>query len=356
MRVWLEVNIKKLKNNIETLKKKIGNKKLIGVVKANSYNMGAVRITKELIKCGVDFFAVATIEEGIELRKNNIEENILVLGGVFNEELNLAEKYNLHIALATMEQLKYIKENKIDVKCHVKIETGMGRVGFSFNQLKELKEYIIKKNIKNVIGVYTHLSVSDCKGEENKKYTIEQIEKFNLFGEIDTIEYRHILNSGGILYYSDRDNGNYARAGIIQYGFCGEEKIKGYENIFKLKSKVLFIKTLDEDSDISYGRTVRLKKGDTIATIAAGYADGFKREISNKGKITINNVECLVVGKVCMDMFMAKLPDEIKENVKIGDEVILYGDNILEQAKVMNTTVYEIMTGIGSRVKRIYID
>ena len=356
MRTWLEVNTKNLRYNIGKIYEKIGDRKIIGIVKANSYGLGSVEITKELIKCGIDFFAVATLSEGMELRKAGIKEKILILGGVFDDELIDAEKYDLHIALSRFDQLVYINKNKIQVKCHLAIETGMGRIGFNFQEVEKVKEYVKENNLKNIIGVYTHLSVADEEGEENKVYTENQIKKFNNFGGIDTIKYRHILNSGGILSYSGKDNGNYVRVGIVMYGICGEKWIEGFKPVITFKSKVLFIKTLIEDMDISYGRTCSLKKGDMVATIAAGYADGFKRGALNKITVNINGRACQVVGKVCMDMLMAKIPEDMVGKIKIGDEVVLYGENLVEKAKMIGSSTYEIITGINPRVKRVYIE
>ncbi|NME35550.1 MULTISPECIES: alanine racemase [Fusobacterium] len=356
MRTWLEINTKNLKYNIEKIYEKIGNKKIIGIVKANSYGLGSVEITKELIKCGVDFFAVATLSEGMELRKAGIKEKILILGGVFDEELREVEKYDLQIALSRFEQLVYIHKNNIQVKCHLAIETGMGRIGVNSEEAEKIKEYVNKNKLTNIIGVYTHLSVADEEGKDNRLYTERQIEKFNNFTGIDTIEYRHVLNSGGILKYSNKDNGNYVRVGIVMYGICGENWIEDLKPVITFKSKVLFIKTLIEDTDISYGRECTLKKGDIVGTIAAGYADGFKRGALNKITVKIKNREYTVVGKVCMDMLMIKIPNELKDEVKIGEEVILYGEDLVEKAKLLGTTTYEIITGINTRVKRVYIE
>ena len=355
MRTWLEVDLDSFAHNIKKIQKDVKDRKVIGIVKANSYGMGSVRLSKELIKCGVDFLAVATLGEGLELRKNGITEKIIVLGGLFDEELKIAEENNIHVALTTLRQLKFIHENKLGIKCHLKLETGMGRVGFNKIEVEEVKEYIKENNIKNVIGVYTHLSVSDEFGENNKDYTLKQIERFNNFDGIDTLEYRHVLNSGGILNYRGLDNANYVRAGIIQYGVCMGDFVEGYKPVFTLKSRILFIKTLCEDMDISYGRTASLKKGTVLATVAAGYADGFRREISNKGCVKIHGVDCPVRGKVCMDMFMVEIPEELKDKVSAGDEVILYGKDIVEQSKIMGISIYEIFTGIGERVDRVYI-
>lgn len=356
MRTWLEVNTKNLKYNIGKIYEKIGNRKIIGIVKANSYGLGSVEITKELIKCGVDFFAVATLSEGIELRKAGIDKKILILGGIFDEELKEAAEYDLHVALSSFEQLLYIHKNNIQVKCHLALETGMGRIGFNFEEVEKVKKYVNENKLTNIIGVYTHLSVADEESENNRIYTEKQIEKFNNFNGIDTIEYRHILNSGGILGYSDKDNGNFVRVGIIMYGICGEKWIEGFKPVITFKSKILFIKTLIEDMDISYGRACRLKKGDIVATVAAGYADGFKRGALNKITVNIHGRECQVVGKVCMDMLMVKIPKDMEDDIRIGDEVILYGKNLVEKAKLIGSSTYEIITGINPRVKRVYVE
>lgn len=355
MRTWAEINVDNFIYNMKKIQEKSAGRKVIAVVKADCYGMGAVKLSHELKeKCGIDFFAVAAFSEAVELRESGIKDKILILGGVFDEELKEVEKYGFHIALTSLRQLKIIHENSLNIECHLKLETGMGRVGFSKNELAELKKYVKENNIKNITGVYTHLSVSDEEGEDNRKYTEKQIEKFNSFEGIDTIEYRHVLNSGGILNYTGMDNAGYVRAGIIQYGVCSGKYIEGFKPVFTFKSKILFLKKLDEDSDISYGRTAHLKKGTVLATIAAGYADGFKREISNKGTVTIHGVECFVRGKVCMDMFMAEIPEEIQNKVSEGDEVILYGENIGKQAQLMNISIYELFTGIGKRAERIY--
>lgn len=356
MRTWLEVNTKNLRYNIGKIYEKIGTRKIIGIVKANSYGLGSVEITKELIKCGIDFFAVATLSEGIELRKAGIKEKILILGGVFDDELKEVAQYNLDIALSRFEQLVYINENELQVKCHLALETGMGRIGFNVEEVEKVKKYVKENNLTNIIGVYTHLSVADEEGEENKIYTEKQIEKFNNFNGIDTIEYRHILNSGGILNYSNKDDGDYVRVGIIMYGICGERWIDDFKPVITFKSKILFIKTLIEDMDISYGRACHLKKGEVVATVAAGYADGFKRGALNKMTVKILGRDCVVVGKVCMDMLMVKIPKDMINKIKIGEEVILYGNDLVEKAKQIGTSTYEIITGINPRVKRVYIE
>ncbi len=356
MRTWLEINRENLRHNVREIQKRIGNKKIMGIVKANSYGLGSGEIAKELVKCQVDYFAVATLCEGIELREEGIEEKILILGGLFDEELKEAEKYNLEVTVSRFEQLKFIHEKDINIRCQIAIDTGMGRVGFNLKEMEEVVNYIEKNNLTNIIGVYTHLSVADEEDEENKKYTENQIKKFNTFQKIKTIECRHVLNSGGILNFSDEETGNYVRAGILMYGICGDKWAEGFKPVITFKSKVLFIKTLTEDMYISYGRAVKMKEGSIIATVSAGYADGFKRGALNTLTVNIKGRECRVIGKICMDLFMVEIPHDMKDIIKIGDEVILYGENLPEKAKLLNVSPYEIVTGINERVKRVYLE
>ena len=177
--------------------------------------------------------------------------------------------------------------------------------------------------------------------------------QFNNFIGVNTIEYRHILNSGGILNYSNQDNGNYVRVGIIMYGICGESWVEGFKPVVTFKSKILFIKTLIEDTDISYGRACHLKKGEVIATVAAGYADGFKRGALNKMTVKILGRDCTVVGKVCMDMLMVNISDI---DCTEGDNVIVFGESptVSYIAKKLNTIPYEVLTSISQRVKRVF--
>ena len=276
----------------------------------------------------VDIFANALIERGMHHSKGE------------------ADALNLKINKVCKENIIYLDALSVET---IEVETWeKGK--------EEIKKYLKENNLKNIIGVYTHLSVADEDSEENRVYTINQIKKFNNFSRIDTIKYRHILNSGGILSYSGMDNGNYVRVGIVMYGICGENWIEGFKPVISFKSKILFIKTLIEDMDISYSRACTLKKGEVVATIDAGYADGFKRGALNKINVNIQVIKCLVVGKVCMDMLMVKIPEDMVDSVKIGDEVILYGDDLVEKAKLIGSSTYEILTGINPRVKRVYIE
>lgn len=352
MRVWAEIDLDNLGYNIRKIKKLSHKKDIMAIIKADAYGMGAVNIAKELSELGVKIFGVSSVEEGMELRQSGIEDEILVLAGAFNEELELAVKYNLQMTVTDIEQIKYISKNKINLKIHIKIDTGMGRVGFTLNEAKDAIKLSKKENIY-IKGIYSHLSVADELNVESIEYTKQQLKKFEELSSIEEIEYIHILNSGGILNFSEISQSNLVRAGIIMYGVYGAGMIEELKQVFTLKSRILFLKELKEDMDVSYGREGKGYKGDLLATISVGYADGFRREFSGHGTIKIHGEKCEIIGKVCMDMLIVRIPEEIKEKVKVSDEVIVIGEDIFEKAKT--SSIYEVFTGLSRRVSRVYL-
>ncbi|MBC2855896.1 alanine racemase [Cetobacterium sp. 2A] len=354
MRTWAEIDLDSLAYNIKKIKKLSHNKEIMAIIKADAYGMGAVTIARELSNLGINIFGVSSLEEAIELRNYSVTDDILILAGMYEEELELAKRYNLQITVTNFDQLEQVAQKDLDIPIHIKVDTGMGRVGFNPGDVKSALKFAKEKNL-NIIGIYSHLSVADESNEESIEYTKKQLEKFKEFEKIENIKYIHILNSGGILKFGENRKDNLVRSGIILYGVYGEGLIEGLKRVFTLKSKVLFIKTLEEDSDISYGRTAKAKKGEMIATISVGYADGFRREFSNVGDVEIHGIKCPIVGKVCMDMLMVKIPKEIKEKIEIGDEVIVMGEDIFEKSKLINISIYELFTGLSRRVGRVYL-
>lgn len=355
MRTWAEINLDNLAHNIEKIKELSNGREVMAIIKADAYGMGAITVAEELSEIGIKSFGVSSLEEGIELRNHGIiKENILILAGVFDEELHKAEKYDLQVTLTNFSQIDYIVEKKLKLKVHIKVDTGMGRVGFTIEDSKKVIEDCKKKGI-DVVGIYSHLSVADESSKESIEYTDSQLEKFKEFNSIEGIKYIHILNSGGILKFSNIPESNLVRAGIIMYGVYGEGLIKDMKRVFTLKSKILYLKELKEDIDISYGRTGKGLKGELIATVTIGYADGFRREFSNKGYVEILGEKCPIVGKVCMDMLMVKIPDSIREKVAVGDEVIAIGEDVFEKSQQIGSSVYELFTGLSRRVSRVYI-
>ncbi len=354
MRAWLDINLENLHYNTEKLKE-ISNKKIIAVLKANAYGLGISDIANFLYKSGVDFYAVATVEEGIEIRKILSDVKILVLGILYEEEIEIAQKNNLAITVSDFKSLEFIVKNKIKIDIHLKIDTGMTRIGFNANQLEKVLNYCDENNVY-IEGVFSHLSDADGKNEESKKYTKMQLRKFkeSVINTNKNFKYIHILNTAGAINYSDFDFGNYARIGIGLYGYMGNKTVDKLKSVFTLKSKILFIKKVEEDTYVSYGRKYKISKGETYAVISLGYADGLKRYLRN-GYILVNNHRADIIGEICMDMFMVKIPKEIENNIEVGQEVTVLNEKIINDVNYDDFSLWEVMTGLGKRVKRIYL-
>lgn len=354
MRAWLEIEMDNLLFNINKIREKVENREIMAVVKANSYGFGAKETVRYLSEHGVKKFAVACLDEALELRELKLPVEILILGVIFLDEIDIADKNDIQITVGNWDQIEYIKKNNLKVGVHIKIDTGMGRLGFLPEEGERVVEYCLANNI-NIVGIYSHLSDADGFNRESDNYTETQIKKFQIFEKYkDRVKYIHILNSGGILRFNHELSGNLVRAGICMYGMIANYRVPELKRVFCVKTKILSIRTVEEDSFISYGRKYTLHKGETYATIGVGYADGIKKEFSNRSYVIIENEKCPIIGEICMDMCMVKIPDSIKDKVQIETEVIVVRDDIIEEINVEHKCSWDILTGIGRRVYRVY--
>lgn len=354
MRAWLEIEMDNLLFNINKIRERVYPKEIMAVVKANSYGFGAKEVVKYLSKNGVKIFAVACLEEALELREAGIKDEILILGVVLEDEILVATENDIQITVGNWEQIEFIKKHNLNVGIHIKIDTGMGRLGFLVDEGIEVVEYCSKNNL-NIMGIYSHLSDADGFNGDADSYTRAQIEKFGVFKRYeDRVKYLHILNSGGILRFNEQYAGNLVRDGISMYGMIANYRVLDLKRVFTVKTKILSLRTVEEDSFISYGRKYTLNKGETFATIGMGYADGIKKEFSNKSYVIIEGEKCPLIGEICMDMSMVKIPESIKDKVKLGTEVIVVRDDIIEEINVEHKCSWDILTGIGRRVYRVY--
>jgi alanine racemase len=353
---WIEINLDLVKQNIKNIKNTIDKQaQIMGVVKGNAYGHDSVEISKTLIEQGVEQLAVARIEEAIILRNNNINAPILVLSVSLKEQLSLYLDYNIMPTISNLEIAKNFDEiaSKYGkkLKVHLKIETGMGRLGImpevALNSLKKIKSM---DNI-DVQGIYTHFSTAD---EDNKEYTDYQFKTFsNIMNQVKknniNIPFFHVANSGTIL---DLPNMwlDLIRPGCIIYGLYPSNEVSKTIQLFpalSFKSRIAFIKKLESNRFIGYGRTYKTKKSTLIATLPVGYADGYSRLLSNRGKVLVSGVEAPVIGRVCMDQMMIDITDIPK--VDIGDEVVLWGEQmgktiaVEDIAKLLNTIVDEVV-------------
>lgn len=368
--VWLEINLDNLENNIKEIRRHVGNDTLImAIVKANAYGHGAEVCAKLFLKNGADRLGVSILSEGIALREAGIEAPILLLNFTPISQYKKLLKYDLtqtifkyEDALALSEEA--VKQGKI-AKIHIKIDSGMNRIGFLPNE-DSIKSIINISKLPNleVEGIFTHFATAD---ESDKSYTKKQFERFNniinkLEEEKVHIPIKHSANSATIVDLPDYKQ-DMVRPGIILYGHYPSEfvnsNIVNLKPAMSLKSTISYVKELDKGEGIGYGQTYITKKKSRIATLPIGYGDGYSRNFSNRAYVSINNKRVPIIGNICMDQLMVDVTDINELDLK--DQAVLFGyshesiPNLKELAKIIGTINYEILTMINSRVPRLYL-
>ncbi|MCQ4925630.1 alanine racemase [Tissierella carlieri] len=365
---WMEIDLDNLIHNYKEIRSILKEKtELMAVVKADAYEHGAVQIVRTLMEEGVEKFGVAHLSEALHIRKYVKDAEILIMG--YTPEY-LAEKAILNDITLTV----YLKEQgeifsqlakRLDrtVKIHVKIETGMNRLGFMPNEdgIKDIKDIYNMDNIE-VEGMFTHFAASD----DDPSYTMEQVRRFdyvcNTLQKLDiNIPIKHISNSAAIMNFPDL-NYDMVRAGIILYGVYpfpnADRELLKLKNILTLKAQISHVKEIGSGEKLSYGLIYEAKKKTKIATVPIGYADGFSRELSNKGNCIVNNTVVPIVGRICMDQLMI---DVTGLDVKRGDEAILMGKSldkeitIEEVANKSGQIPAAVQCMFNKRLPRIYI-
>ncbi len=364
-RVIAEINLDNIAYNMQNIRKAVDkDTKIMAIVKADGYGHGAVEIAKTALYNGASFLGVAIIDEAIELRKNNIFEPILILGNTIEHKLLQVIKYNITQTVFSYDMAKKLSDEAIKIKksvdIHIKIDTGMSRLGF-LPKDDAIKEILAIKDLPyiNITGIFTHFATSDFK---DKTFTKEQFEKYMYV--VNKLEengltnlIKHVSNSGAILDLKEYRL-NMVRAGIILYGmYPSNEVLKNIDlkPAMSIKTHISYVKEIDENTSVSYCRTYFTNKKTKIATIPVGYADGYARILSNKARVFVNGYYAQVIGNICMDQFMIDVTHI--ENIKEGDIVTILGDGITaeELASLQNTINYEIVCTIGKRIPRVYI-
>lgn len=354
-RSWVEIDLNGLKQNYINYKSSLfSGQEVIAVVKANAYGHGDVEVAKALESVGVSHFAVATIEEGVRLRRVGVKGTILILSYTPISCLEIACKHNLMQTIISEEYAYDVCKLNLPLKVQIAIDTGMNRIGLKCENVQECI-FEIKKYAKllQVVGVFTHLSSADS--FENRDFTQGQIERFKQIAEGCrnlSFEFVHCLNSLGGVNYNDGYL-KYVRLGMLLYGLENVTNVD-IKPVLQWKSVVSMVKAVKENEYVGYGTAYKTNKSMVIATIPTGYADGYSRRLSNKGSIIINGKKASIIGKICMDQFMVDASD--CGNIKHGDEVVLLGDgySACDMAKDVDGISYEIPCFISSRVARIY--
>ena len=371
MRTWAEINLDAIKENFVNIKKKTSSL-IMAVIKADAYGHGIKEVASVLKTAGANYFGVATPDEALELRNLGINLPILILGVIFKEDYHRIIENDICMTVASRQCAADISDaaQKVgkNAKIHIKLDTGMGRIGFPVGiddkKAADDIEYISKlKNIE-IAGIYSHMSRAD---EYDKSYSKEQLNKFTKLCSLVedrgiSIPIKHIANSAAFLTLKEAHL-DMVRVGISLYGLSPSEETEtdgiSLKPAMMLKTKVTHIKTITQDTLISYGGNYKAASGQKIATIAIGYADGFSRILSGKAKVIVCGQLANVVGNICMDQCMIDVTHI--DNINIGDEVIIFGSDgnntitVDSVAHLLGTINYEIVCSVSRRVPRAYI-
>jgi len=361
-----EIDLSALAFNYRQLRKRIPKGvRMLAAVKADAYGHGALPISLQLERLGVDYLGVAISEEGVELRRGGVKIPILILGGIYEKESEQVLRYRLTPVVFEKESLKRISKEaerrKRKVRVHLKVDTGMGRLGVPMGLLPDFLKELKNHPRIEIEGVLSHFSMAD--GEET--YTAEQWKKFQearaMIKERGiTDQYFHMASSATLTAFPSY-SGNLVRPGIMLYGSYPSlrfQSIIELKPVMTLKTRIHFLKSVPAGTRISYGGTFITERESLIATLPIGYADGYSRHLSNRGEVLVRGRRAPVVGRVCMDFTMADVTDIPK--VSVGDEVILIGKQGRERvtadeiAAKIGSIPYEVLCLIGKRVPRIY--
>ena len=360
----LRVNLDALLNNYNKLNS-LNNEKIgLAVVKADSYGLGSKVIAEHLYQNGVRHFATATLEEALELKDVIKDSMVLVLGVINSQNVKYAVENNVSLTCPSKEWLEeslvHLQQIEGKLKIHVKLDTGMGRIGTSdLEELKEIDNLLDSEKI-DFEGIFSHYSNADGEDDNYDNYQTENFERsLKIFTHKP--KYTHIENSAGTVKYSNRDDQyNLTRIGIAMYGCYPSGNIEKLdkvqlEPVASLVSKVTHVKKIQAGQKLGYGVSYEAKQDEYIATVPIGYADGLLRRAQGF-KIRVGSEECEIVGRVCMDQLMVRC----SKNVKVGDDVLFFGEysgqkvSVDEFAEYQNTISYEIFCCINKRVPRVY--
>ena len=366
-RAWVEIDTTAIKDNFKIIKQSALSP-VCAVVKANAYGHGVEIVAPVLQEIGADFFAVSNIEEAVELRNIGIAKPILILGYTPCEFAKELHEHNISQCVYSLEYARELSKKAsntgANIKIHLKLDTGMSRIGFDCRDenLIGLQDALSAARLDGFTleGVFTHFAYSDRNHTQEDGFTAAQYGRF--IASVDALKSNglspkicHCANSAAICLDDDK-RVDMCRAGIILYGLTPSSDLELSQNftpVMEFKSVVSQVKTIRKGDTVSYGRTFLADKDMTIATISCGYADGYPRLLSNKGYVLINGQKAAIIGRVCMDQFCVDVSNI--PNVNRGDEVLLWGKDlpVEELADMIGTINYELVCGVSSRVTRI---
>src|SRR3989338_10317797 len=364
---WTEIDLDAIAYNYRAIKSRLSRgTNILAVVKANAYGYGMVKVARRLIKEKVPYLGVACVDEAVTLRRAGIRTPILVLSSIMPEEVKEALIYDLTLTVCDRDLAAEIDRtarrlNKFAV-VHVKVDTGMGRLGVWYDEADPLIEKIL--GFKNVVleGIFTHFASAD---EDDVKYTAQQIDNFKRLATLldikgADIKYAHAANSAGAVLYKD-SHFNMVRPGLMLYVLYPNRKLVSVVKLkpaLSLKTRIIYLKKTPPGRFISYGRAQINETETVIATLPIGYADGLKRRLSNRSGMLVRGRRASIVGRICMDHTMIDVGGI--RGVKVGDEVTVIGSQkgeaitVEEVAELLETIPYEVVCWISAHVPRVY--
>ncbi|HAL72661.1 MAG TPA: alanine racemase [Verrucomicrobiales bacterium] len=361
----VEVDLSCLAGNLAAIRQRVGDAKVMTILKANAYGHGLVPVARHMVRCGADCLGVAFLEEGILLRREGITAPVLVLGGIAGEQIPLFIQHDLTLTAPSVEKLRLIDETAASMgmraRVHLKVDTGMERIGIHYYSAAALLEASLACRHVVVEGIYSHFANADAEDLAHAKLQLERFLEVLSFYEKRSLPMplRHIANSAGILQMPE-SHLDLVRPGILLYGVypSGEcQQTVAVRPALTWKSRVAYFKVVQPGHPVSYGSTWQSEKPVRVVTIPVGYGDGYFRALSNRSEVIIRGVRSPVVGRVCMDQMMVNLDQGTAYN---GDEVILLGESggqVISAAEVAGwagTIPYEVLTNINTRVPRLY--
>ena len=360
------IHLDRIKSNFEKIQKRIGDREILSVVKANGYGHGAVEIAKTISHFKNSNFAVFSFDEAIQLRKADINNDIIIFSKMQPEFIDQAFKNNIILNLSSIEDIKILKDYKSETnncpRYHIKFDTGMTRLGIDIKDSDKLYKKIIKDLVIHPEGIYTHFATAD-EGDllyahmqlEKFKRVVDMAEKYNI-----RFKYVHCSNSGAILNLQE-SYFNMIRVGMLLYGALPSNEVPNDIDIKPVMSfcgSIVNLRRVPVGTNVSYGAIYTTKNETNIGVIQTGFADGFPRQWYELGFVHYNGKEYKIAGRVCMDQLMVDFGDTVP---KIGDDVLFFGKNsnghipIETIADSIKSTPYVLLTAIGGRTKHIYI-
>jgi alanine racemase len=370
-RAWAEINLDNIAHNVREIRRITNkNSEMMGVVKADAYGHGVMEVAKTLLDNGVTRLAVSMLDEAIQLRRSGIAAPILILGYTDPVRANEIIENDVTQSVFSHELAQALSDEAVrqrkKVKIHIKIDTGMSRIGFlpGYSAIKNVAQIAQLPNII-IEGLFTHFATAD---EKDREFTLTQFERFiSICSELQRIgihiPVKHCANSAAIIEYPEMHL-DMVRPGIILYGMYPSEEVDKAKIHLKpamtLKANVILVKEVEKDTSISYGRIFTTKSTSRIATIPIGYADGYTRKLSNTGRVLIHGEYAPVVGRICMDQCMVDVSG-LDCDIKVGDEVVLIGEQghnqitVEDVAQSIGMINYELVCIVGKRIPRAFI-